>query len=203
MKIPRPLDRIDEWLTQFLNPRVVSVETSTKQATNFSSAGLSIVLQPHINPYFEDQLEVTLGNLPDTMLAKLIETYPEKVLSKFFTYQEIQEDVPAEEKTLKYPVVKYMVYPNQKIRFDFQTFCIFPVPFLMEQYQTAGSFLYYKAKFLEYELLPANFPPSEVRLLEQQYLDFLVRLLLASTEIDVKSLMEQPKKSPTRKRSEK
>lgn len=155
-----PFEILEFWLNSYINPQVQSVGVNAKKATTMSSSGIEIVLTPQFNLAFNPSMEsdLTIGGLPDTILANMQDNENLSFFIEDFKVVDLDEDLSSEEQ--KYPPIgSYLCpqvavfsYSDQKIFFKFKKFDLFFSAKILGSFSIVTKFLYYRARFMEYEL---------------------------------------------------
>lgn len=192
MKNIIPIEILEHWLTLYLNPQVKSIGVNAKNATTMSSVGIEISLAPEYNEDFHPSPEkdLTIGGLSDSTLANILQSEASKLFIESFEaipntntnydFSKIIADNPPVGIYLC-PQIAHFKYSDQQILFKFKKFNMFFSKKVFHDFLIVSQFLFYKAKFLEYDLLHKQDKPNgEVVILkkyEEKYFNFLLNAL--------------------------
>jgi len=187
-----PLTILENWMTEFINPQVDKVGVLSKQATNFGSTGTEIYLSPKINKKITGvDKNLTVAEFPDNILAEMLQHEQYKVfIEEVATLSSAPSEEFKKETAEKYPppgfcsLFLFLSYPGTDLFLKFKKFNMKFDAAVFSDYKVVTQFLFYKAKFMDFELSSTSTDPKLILqekntrdLYKKKYLWFLIELL--------------------------
>ncbi len=187
-----PLKVLENWLENYLNPQVDKVGVLSKQATNFGSTGTEIYLSPNIAKKFTGaEKNLTVAEFPDNILAEMLQHEQYKV---FIESVDVLPAAPTEEQRKETetalppvgfcPMFLFLSYPGSNLLLKFKNFDMKFEASIFSDYKTVTQFLFYKAKFMDFELSSPSTDPKMILqeknirdVYKKRYIWFLINLL--------------------------
>jgi hypothetical protein len=188
---PTPIQILESWFNQYLNPKVEKIGANFKQSTSFNSSGIEIFLSPDINKKFKPVIEkdITISEFSDKFLADILRHEQHKVFIESAT---VIDNPLSEEELAKlqtdYPEANYsckrhlfLSYSGSQILLKFRKFDIKFNSDTFSNYCHISKFLYFQAKKISNEA--SKIEVAKINEDKSDYFWFLLDILFQCSDI--------------------